>query len=413
MKTFDDLYAYDKRGKFRVFKIEIIGETSSNTVVIKSFTGLLNGKLREDNSIINRGKNIGKTNETIPYEQAIIVAQASWNKKVDEGYKSISMLLDKAGSVYVKMDLIGDIEAQLTYLFKTIGTEGYNTTKEWHEMPMLAQVFEKVKYKPLYIACQPKLNGVRCIAKYIEDTDEVLLISRGGMYYDLPHIKEELIGFMRTYPKMVLDGELYHHEKSLQEISGAVRKQSDNTLFDERDWLQYHIYDIAVPNVVFGIRFTKLYERFNLYSFSHKDRIQIVETSTLKLDEVEDYHNKAVNNGYEGLIVRDLYANYAFGFRDACLMKVKHYQDEEFTIIGCKIDGSKTIGESFVFELRDNNSPQTFFARPMGSITQKEYWFNNPTSWLNKEATVRFQERSDSGLPTQGHVRIESIRDYE
>lgn len=57
------------------------------------------------------------------------------------------------------------------------------------------------------------------------------------------HIRNHLglIAFFKENPTIILDGELYKHGKTLQQISGAARMEKN--MYDT-DWLQYWIYDI-------------------------------------------------------------------------------------------------------------------------------------------------------------------------
>jgi len=109
---------------------------------------------------------------------------------------------------------------------------------------------------------------------------------------------------------------------------------------------------------------------------------------------------------------------YDYSFRSKSLLKVKEFLDEEFMIIGCECDttSNKLIGESFVFVLENNRSllqsdttaNNTFKARPMGTLEDKLNFYSNIEKLKGKMATVRFQERSNDGIPIQGHVRKES-----
>lgn len=287
----------------------------------------------------------------------------------------------------------------------------YASNENYDPLPMLAYRIEKVKEINYPLLAQPKLNGVRMLVK--ENTINIILkmISRGGTYYIIPHLQTQLSSLftkIRNTIKdvnLLLDGEIYVHGIPLQEISGAARKE-ESGLFTSNSWLEYHIYDVIDLN---DIKTSQTQRNINLYALAllnDQPNIKIVHTSEVKnLEEVESLHNKFVSEGYEGLILRDPHGEYKFNQRTRNLLKVKKYQDEEFKIIGCEIDDNKTIGESFVFILKNNINDLTFKSRPTGTDAQKEYWLDNPDTWQLQMATVRFFERSKDGLPQQGSVQ--------
>ena len=88
----DTLY---KRGRGKILEWIIKIETINNKVNIFMAYGELNGEhtIKYQNNI--KGKNIGKINETTPYEQALIIANGKINTKQREGYKRLSELVEE------------------------------------------------------------------------------------------------------------------------------------------------------------------------------------------------------------------------------------------------------------------------------------------------------------------------------
>ena len=82
---------------------------------------------------------------------------------------------------------------------------------------------------------------VRC-SFYWKD-GEVKSASRGGGDYDPStyQLREHpaLIKLLSENPSWVLDGELYKHGKSLQQISGAARMEKTA---GGCDWIEYYIF---------------------------------------------------------------------------------------------------------------------------------------------------------------------------
>lgn len=57
-----------------------------NTATIRTIHGQVNGQLQTTDLLISKGKNIGKANETTPYEQAAFEAESKWKKQQDKNY---------------------------------------------------------------------------------------------------------------------------------------------------------------------------------------------------------------------------------------------------------------------------------------------------------------------------------------
>lgn len=415
------LYSLDKKGKIRVFEIEVelTGPTSPNTAYIHTKTGLLDGQLTTKKTTITEGKQNRSINQ-----QAELESESLIKEKKDEGYKSEDMLIARILHLKGEKERVWIEGSSIDLLFATLSIK-HNTNQYWLPLPMLAEKWKDKKKSVKYPAfIQPKLNGVRCIAKWVDDKEGVVLLSRGGQKYIMPHISKELEPHLQYKPEIQLDGELYRHGMPLQTIAGIV-KLEDESQFHRKLAIEYHIYDTAQEGLIQHSRLSAVDAYVQVFNCPF---IKKVDTNrVLSPSEVQLWHDQFVAKGYEGAIVRDFNGFYQFGFRDSCLLKVKEFIDEEFQIIGCDIDESKGI-ESFVFVLENNISAPdayggttlTFKARPTGSLEDKQIWYTNIAKYIGKKATVRYQERTKDGLPHQAHVRhkdtpllLEAVRDYE
>lgn len=414
----DPLYCLDKNNNIREFKAIANKHKDSIFCSIQTMTARIDGKnVLRNSRLVKSGKNIGKKNETSIWEQTIKEATSLWEEKLNEGYKSKQMIIDK-----FNLEVKNVKEASIEYLFMLANIQ-YNTTKDWNELPMLANRYKnqrkQIEQERLILA-QPKLNGVRCLAKVNKDGD-VILMSRGGQYYTVEHIQKQLkilladvarkidaLIKVSSIENVVFDGEIYKHNTPLQLISGAVRKEEQG-LFKSDNWLEYHIYDVAIPVFKQIDRLKILTMISNSVDMNNYPAIKTVYTTDIKTthESIKHAHDKCIQSGYEGLMLRKIRGQYSFSFRSNDLIKVKEFNDADFIIIGCKVDTNKTVEDSFVFCLKNDINESTFYARPTGTAAMKSYWFNHRDSWEGKKATVRFQERSTDGLPIQAHVRSE------
>ena len=80
MQKLEKLYKIDSLGKLREWTMVIDGDS------FHAEKGLVGGKIVCDKPTTAIGKNEGKVNETTNEEQALLEAQARWDKKLKEGY---------------------------------------------------------------------------------------------------------------------------------------------------------------------------------------------------------------------------------------------------------------------------------------------------------------------------------------
>ena len=76
------LYAIASTGKIKMWKGEVVEPSTINITY-----GYIDGKKQSSSKDILHGKNIGKANETSPWEQAVLELDSKARKKIDEGYK--------------------------------------------------------------------------------------------------------------------------------------------------------------------------------------------------------------------------------------------------------------------------------------------------------------------------------------
>jgi ATP-dependent DNA ligase len=82
---------------------------------------------------------------------------------------------------------------------------------------------------------QPKLDGMRCIVS----AHDLILRSRGGKAYNLPHIADQLA---RILPAgATADGEIYIHGVALQTLVSLVTRQQIMT-----STFEFHIFEVLI-----------------------------------------------------------------------------------------------------------------------------------------------------------------------
>ena len=396
------LITRDAKGKIRVVEMKAGWSDDQHAFGIYRTTYQLNGKRTEQPDIYIEK---GKASRTLK-EQLELEYKSNMKKYLDKGYK----LLERDISEYT--------EDQLQEIIGDVVTDSSGFAKH-----MLAKQADKVKdssiEKVKIWAVSKKIDGVRC-SFYWKD-GEIKSASRGGGDYDPStyQLREhpKFIELLSKHPDWVLDGELYKHGKSLQQISGAARMEKTA---GGSDWLEYYLYDVMIPDLPFSERLkvletiaVELNLGFNPENEWEDDelRIQIVPHEIVagdnKKDQIMELHNQYVSEGWEGCVARDVSKPYKYGGRGMEMVKFKMYQDAEFEITGLS-EGLRPEDMCFTLITEDGIE---FKAKPMGSRELKEQYRENLDKLIGKMATVKYFYLSDEGTPLQPVLK--AIRDYD
>ena len=357
--VFDEtLYGIAKSGSVYQWRIYVV-HNPNDTGTIHISRGLIDGKKHTTQETIVSGKNLGKVNATTAVGQAIFNAESKRNKKLDSGYDyTIEGSRDK-----------------FTNLLK----------------PMLAQSYDKHKKKLVYPCyAQPKLDGIRCLAR--RRGDVVTLYSRKGKVLDLvPHINEALLEVLND--GQCADGELYTHGWDFQKIISAIKKTNDNT-----PDIQYHIYDL--PDMVDRSKpFVKRYSSFERQSITNAPACLVaVETPLIRTEEaLMKYEDQCHDEGYEGIMARNIQSEYLFGYRSKDLLKVKRFLDAEYPIVDFT-HGTSIELECCIF-VCETPEGERFNVRPVGTHEERKVMYKNGASYVGKLLTVKYQELSNDNVP--------------
>ena len=270
---------------------------------------------------------------------------------------------------------------------------GVENAAEKKVIPMLAATYDphKPKRNDICFPCsvQPKLDGFRCIS-YVDEKGNVATQSRTGARFTMDHIAEALAPFFRTFPEAVLDGELYTSDMPFEVIAGLIKSKKRDAKKEELiRHVHYHIYDLVHSTWTF-------LERWKwLQSLSFSSPLHLVETRPCLQADVRTHFLRYVNQGYEGLMLRND-AKYQHN-RTSDLQKYKEFLDDEFTIVGFEQGEGRDQGT--VIWLCQTKEGSTFSVRPKGTNEQRKEWFQEGTKYLGKQLTVTFQEWSDAGIP--------------
>ena len=258
-----------------------------------------------------------------------------------------------------------------------------------------------------------------------------------------------------------LDGELYSHELDFDRISGLARKKNRTEAEDEDTMkLGYRVYDFfSAPSedfyqVAHDNGYTgdpeDLVNDYKLEAIDHKspyrvrygllaliyrlnqldkvpaaaDKSEIIKSLTsavelteniyvLREDQLKDIHDLFVDEGYEGLMLRNIDSPYEFT-RSWNLVKYKIMKDDEFKIVDA-VKGLKGKSKGAIIWICETPKGDRFNVVPNGTMASRKIlwdeWKADPKAFLGKELTVQYQELTLKGIPR--FPKGIAIRDYE
>ena len=369
MKTFKTLYKKSSTGKDLQWRIWVDGST------IHEEWGQIGGKLQTTSDTVKEGKNIGRANATTPQEQAESEALSKWESKLKRSGYVETLSAARAGG---ESDLLqGGVWPQLAEKYRD-----YGDRLSW---PCDAQ---------------RKYNGHRCIAM-VDGTGACTLWSRKrNPILSVPHINKaiEKLGFK----DIQLDGELFDFElvrdhglEALTHITRSSKPVSGHEI------VKYHVYDAPLDGEVWTDR--KAYLDRVLGS---NPALPLVRAETLPMSDIDaamEFLEAMVDEGQEGIMLRDLKATYLSHptRRSKGLLKLKgsenKYDDGEFKVVGVKEGRGKMAGKA-IFQCVTDNGLE-FNVKMKGKLTDLEQYLARPELAVGRTLTVQYIGWSKKGKP--------------
>lgn len=322
----------------------------------------------------------GKVKRTI-LQQAILEASSKWkNKREKDLYcESVEETTNNTGNNVVVRPMLAN-----TFSFDVYkkGGRGF-----------------KIDVDGAYI--QRKYDGIRCIS-YIKD-GEVIMESRKGIpFQNFELLRAELKSMFEKLPVgFYFDGELYTDKYDFEVLCGLVRLTEKRVSREDKtkiNTIEYHIYDFVDTNDL-AKTFKERYEFLDLFlSQNHTPLIKKVPTELVsRLEDIKRKHDEYIQEGYEGIMIRDKSGPYEVQKRSKFLQKYKEFIEEEFKIIGFNEGTGDEKG--CVLWVCETKNGSTFTVRPRGTKESRMVMFYEGQKYINKFLTVIFQEYSADNIP--------------
>ena len=374
------LYKKTSSGSLRQWTIALY-ETTEGFWAYTTSDGQVGGKIKTSKPTV---VNAGKASRSI-YEQAKSQVESKINKKLDSGYKETEQ----------------------------------EALDDFFISPMLAVDFKKRGHSMQYPAIgQRKFDGVRCIA-YLSNGEVILESRKGKEFPHLNHLRDVIKPYLKEGE--ILDGELYSETLDFQRTVGLVRRESlSQEDIDVMPQIGYRIYDMfSTDSSITELPFTERYDMatklVNDVRANHSHSLRnplLIMTKNYVIDEedsIQGLHDQFVQEGYEGIMVRNPSMPYQMDKRSSGLMKFKSFKDDEYPIVGYTEATGNDAGT--VIWICEAPNGITFKARPTGTREQRTTWFENADAIVGKDLTVRYFELTNDGIP-RFPVGV-AIRDYE
>lgn len=359
MKSFPTLFHRGRLGPVYQWKVWADGPN------IYTEYGQVGGAMQISKKLAE-AKNVGRSNETSPEEQAELEAQSLHTFKLERKY-----FLSQ--SECVETELLSPMLAP---------SKDFPETKKYLRYPC---------------DIQPKLDGVRCLSYW--ENGKIILQSRGGKFYDLPHIVKALEPILPE--DAIFDGELYVHGESCQTITSYVKKHNPGLT----ETIKYHVYDVPTMD---GIDHPWSVRRENVLGLDEMieaagfdpENYPVEGVMTIRIENEESIfrlQSKFLEMGYEGGIARNLHGMYEWGYRSKNLLKVKNFEDHEFVIVGF-LNGRGKNETTVTWECK-TESGNTFTVVPKGDKKFREEMLQNGQKYIGQKLKVKHQGWTDDLLP--------------
>ncbi len=245
----------------------------------------------------------------------------------------------------------------------------------------------KLKYP---CAVQEKLNGMRCLAQWVNGS-VMLRFRSNDIITTLPHLNTAIEAVLPD--DAVLDGELYNPLLSFGSLSSLIRATVNRKATSE---VQLHVFDlVSVDN------FIKRHKE--LTSIIHEDISGLLKTvpylNVSSQADINHCYHRTIKEGGEGIVIRETSIPYIFGKTDKCL-KYKPTHEGEFEIIGVNEGKGKLLGHvgAFVCKTSDN---EVFKVKPSGPQRVLKELLKEQEDLVGNILTVKYYDITERGGSSQ------------
>jgi hypothetical protein len=380
----EKLYAVSTKGKIKVWWSEVTGSKNLATITANRCIGLT-GKVITLKEVIDKGKHIGKTNETNAFQQAKLEVESKYRAKIRAGYL---VTIPTNPTITLVTNSLG-------YLKPMLAPNKIPDSSKW----------------PLPAFWQPKLDGHR--AMVIMTNKGPVIYSRGGKIIDtMAHIVNVLSLCMNVGE--YLDGELYLHGQPVNQIGRLIKKYRAG----ESEKIKFVIYDAPHATAKWTERLSSYKKTLSLVTNISGTETFDIWTSNLiygadfvvpiftcshdSIVDIKDQNIEAIEQGFEGGMLRAPDMLYNAGGRERKLMKLKEFDDSEWKIIRIEegkryICGTTDIPQA-IMKLELSPGDEFEVAAP-GTKEEKAQIWHDRKKYIGQLCTIKHFGYTEYGKP--------------
>jgi len=373
----------NERGGIQIWEAEV---TATDVIITHGQEG---GKMQVKTKPRSswKPKNVGKKNEMSSDAQSLFETIRTARKKLEEKYSLVEGDLETIESNTSKTVVKSNTEVPNPTLAKNASPSSKDHTNSMRKIIAQGSVL-----------VQRKLDGNRSL---INRKNGEVYSRKRKLIISLPHLGEQVIKACKDLPDDVefVDGELFSSELTFNEIQSIVRKSKPTAEdFETAKAIRFNMFDF--------VSYDEQVDRIDLMNVQvvENEYVKVVETFDISSEDIEEYHDRFVEEGNEGIIIRFKRDGGYQQKRSNSMYKFKKFDDAEFPIIKIyseKNDVTKLGGMTLIMD-----DGTEFDARPSCTQEETQYIMDNPNEFIGKLATVRYQKLDDvSGVPIFGTIK--------
>jgi DNA ligase-1 len=314
------------------------------------------------------GKNIGRSNETTPAEQAELEALAKHTLKAKSGY---SPSLDAPSTVQLPQKVSPYVGNEHKIVFPAYST--------------------------------PKLNGVNGTYWLLPD-GSLKLTSRGGLEYPpIPHLEDGVRYLMSMFSTDCLNGELYIHGEHLQDITSAVKKPKPLSNRLTFNVFEFPTLDLPMHNKFIWLSVlsnTTLNGDEDPYTDTYRRNSYVRTVKPVRVtsyEDIEAHYNLCMSQGFEGTVIYNPTSVYKFNERSSSVFKYKKSMDAEYLVTGYTLDKNGHV--VYRCSVVDGDYLLFFNVKRKGTNAERLADALIAESNIGKWLTVHYEVLSKGGTP--------------
>jgi len=255
----------------------------------------------------------------------------------------------------------------------------------------LAQKFDMKRIKGSSVYIEPKLDGIRCLA--VVESGETKIFTRAGKL--ITNFDNTLGRELAQLGDGCYDGEIMSNDFT-DLMRQVYRKQNvdvSDVYLGLFDYIPLQAWKSKQGKLSCKERFTILSERLRTHDL---DYLRLVTRAVCEADYnlIKEYHDKFVEVGYEGAMIKDVTALYCFG-RDWSVMKFKAFFDADVPITALLEGTGKHSGKLGSFVV-DYKGVEVRVGSGLTDDLREQIWSDKATH-IGRTIEVRYQEETPDG----------------